>query len=499
MITNSVFKWGIRCQSSWIQPKGYDTGIKIYNCVAKKKVPFITNKPNIISWYSCGPTVYDSAHVGHGSCYIKMDIIQRILSKYFKFNILFVMNITDIDDKIITRSKELNKSIGDITSLYEKEFWEDMLKLKINKPNLVLKVSENLDNIIEFISELINKGMAYSDSKGSVYFKVKTSPKYGKLINLTKSLNSEMHKENELDFALWKCKKNNEPFWNSPWGAGRPGWHIECSALASKVFGSSIDVHAGGMDLKFPHHENEEVQSCAYHSCDQWVNYWLHIGQVITKTKLKMSKSLKNSISISQMLDMTSSDAVRLACAMSHYRSRMEYSDELLKNAERNLQKYRNFVNNCDIYILQNLIFNADNKLEKLLLNSIEETDNALRNDFDTPEVINVLNRIIGQTNPIFGAEASDFAQISTVIGLRNFFTEILQSVFNVSVTESTTGTRDSLSSDILDVLNNFRHQVRLIGVNTMNEDILRCCDETRSKLDGLGIKIKDLKTITNS
>lgn len=221
----------------WTLPTGHDTGIKIYNCVTKTKVPLIVQDQNLTKWYSCGPTVYDSSHIGHGACYTKLDIIQNILKKYFKLNLVTVMNITDIDDKIIKRSNELKLSTTQIANKYEKEFFSDLSLLQVQKPDIIVRVSENINLIIKFIDQLNKKNYAYK-SGDSVYFDVTKYNNYGKLQNVGDITNNKTGlKKSSADFALWKGSKPDEPFWESPWGNGRPGWHIECSALATHLFG----------------------------------------------------------------------------------------------------------------------------------------------------------------------------------------------------------------------------------------------------------------------
>lgn len=229
----------IRKKHTWCQPDGYDTGIKIYNCITKTKVPLITQQKNLIKWYTCGPTVYDSSHVGHACCYMKLDIIQKILKRYFGQNVLTVMNITDIDDKIITRALALKVSAEELARKYESEFWNDLEKLGVEKPLLVLRVLENIECVKNFIGELLKNERAYKAQDGSVYFDVTKDQDYGRLqnIGIPDESNTNKIKRNLMDFALWKAFKQNEPYWESEWGPGRPGWHIECSALASSVFG----------------------------------------------------------------------------------------------------------------------------------------------------------------------------------------------------------------------------------------------------------------------
>lgn len=228
----------VRQNHRWVQPEGYDTGIKVFNCITKSKVPFIVKNKNLVTWYTCGPTVYDSSHIGHASCFVKLDIIQKILKNYFSLNLVTVMNITDIDDKIITKSNTLKISPNEVAKQFEKEFWRDLEALEINRPDCVLRVTENIELIKNFINELMNMNKAYKADNNSVYFNVGAYDNYAKLQNIGDDLpEPSKYKKSSADFALWKAAKENEVSWDSPWGKGRPGWHIECSALASHIFG----------------------------------------------------------------------------------------------------------------------------------------------------------------------------------------------------------------------------------------------------------------------
>lgn len=229
----------IRKKHTWHEAKGYDIGIKIYNCRTKTKVPLITQHKNIIKWYTCGPTVYDLSHVGHACCYMKLDIIQKILKSYFGQNVLSVMNITDIDDKIIKRATTLKRLPNEVAKTYETYFWNDLDKLGIERPLLVLRVVENMELIKKFVEKLLKSDRAYKATDGSVYFDVSKDSNYGRLQNIGSSEETieKGVKRNVMDFALWKASKPGEPYWESAWGSGRPGWHIECSALASSAFG----------------------------------------------------------------------------------------------------------------------------------------------------------------------------------------------------------------------------------------------------------------------
>ncbi|XP_071467746.1 probable cysteine--tRNA ligase, mitochondrial isoform X4 [Marmota flaviventris] len=267
---------------AWLQPEGRDTGVQVYNSLTGRKDRLIVARADATSWYSCGPTVYDHAHLGHACSYVRFDIIRRILTKVFGCNIVMVMGVTDVDDKIIKRAHEMRVSPASLASLYEEDFKQDMAALKVLPPTVYLRVTENIPQIISFIEGIIARGYAYPTVKGNVYFDLQSrGDKYGRLVGVAPGPAGEpgdSDKRHASDFALWKAAKPQEVFWASPWGNGRPGWHIECSAMASMVFGGQLDIHSGGVDLAFPHHENEIAQCEVFHQCEQWGNYFLHSG-----------------------------------------------------------------------------------------------------------------------------------------------------------------------------------------------------------------------------
>jgi len=317
--------------------------MKVFDTLSGQKTEF---KPEgkTVNMYICGVTVYDECHIGHAMSYVIFDAIRRYL-EFRGYKVKHVQNFTDIDDKIINRANQLGISSTELAEKYINEYFEDMDALNIKRAHVYPRATEEVPKIIEVIQGLIDKGFAY-DSGGSVYFRVKNFPGYGKLSRqelddmMSRGSAEEGDKEFPLDFALWKAAKSGEPFWSSPWGQGRPGWHIECSAMALKYLGKTLDIHGGGQDLIFPHHENEITQSESFTGAAPFVRHWLHNG-LLQLGENKMSKSLGNLITVKQALERYSSDAIRLFILSSHYRSPLTYSEDALKAAESGMERLR--------------------------------------------------------------------------------------------------------------------------------------------------------------
>ena len=304
----------------------------IYSTLTRSKENFETINKNRVNLFVCGPTVYDDAHIGHGRTYISFDTIKRYL-EYSGYAVFYIQNITDIDDKIINRSKESGIPANDIARKFEKRYIEDMTKLNVTGVNLFARATDHLDEIIDQIQRLIDKGFAYESDDG-VYFEIEKFEEFGKLSN-RKIEELESHRElaettkrNEQDFALWKKRDNvDEPVFSSPWGDGRPGWHIEDTAITEYYFGEQYDVHGGGLDLIFPHHEAEITQMEAVSGKSPMVRYWLHTGFLNVNGE-KMSKSLHNFITIRELLKDWDADTFRFFVLSTHYRSPIDFSKE---------------------------------------------------------------------------------------------------------------------------------------------------------------------------
>lgn len=317
--------------------------MKVFNTLTGQKEDF-RPRNGVVTMYVCGITAYDESHIGHAMTYIIFDVIKRYL-RFKGYEVKHVQNFTDIDDKIIERANQLGMPPAELANKYTDQYFANMDALNVERADVYPKATEEIPKIIEIIQGLFAKGYAY-EFEGSVYFRVRNFPDYGKLSHrnlaemIPKASYCEVNKEYPLDFALWKASKSGEPLWESPWGKGRPGWHIECSAMALKYLGDTIDIHGGGQDLVFPHHENEIAQSESFTQETPFVRYWLHNG-LMQQDKQKMSKSTGNLVSIKDALDRFSSDAIRLFILSSHYRSPLTYSEEALEASERGAERLR--------------------------------------------------------------------------------------------------------------------------------------------------------------
>jgi cysteinyl-tRNA synthetase len=367
--------------------------MKIFNTLTGQKEDFHPRN-GVVTMYVCGITAYDECHIGHAMTYIIFDVIKRYLG--FKgYKVKHVQNFTDVDDKIIKRANQLGMPPAELASKYTDQYFATMDALNVERADVYPRATEEIPKIIEIIQGLFAKGYAY-EFEGSVYFRVRNFPDYGKLSHrnlaemIPKAGYCERDKEYPLDFALWKASKPGEPFWESPWGQGRPGWHIECSAMALKYLGDTIDIHGGGQDLVFPHHENEIAQSESFTQEIPFVRYWLHNG-LMQQDKQKMSKSTGNLVCIKDALDRFGSDAIRLFILSSHYRSPLTYSEEALEASERGAERLR--------WALTHRT-NADEGVAILKAEPFEQKFvEAMDDDFNTAQAIAVLFELAKEIN----------------------------------------------------------------------------------------------------
>lgn len=600
----------------------------LYNSLTRKKELFSTIDGKNLKWYACGPTVYDESHMGHARCYISTDILRRVLQDYFKYEVTFCMNITDIDDKIILRArkgylfdeyKKKNQSIEDLVKdvkeaytlteekannehdkdkkemhnrilskakatlekyektatittdknalkdelllnsadilstwldkhkgkdvndnsifsqlprHYEGEFHKDMAALNIQPPSVLTRVSEYVPEVIEFIEKIIKNGYAY-ESKGSVYFNTVKFDEtkdhyYAKLLpeafGDSQALaegegalsDQTTEKLNVTDFALWKFSKAGEPSWDSPWGKGRPGWHIECSAMAGAIFDSSLDIHSGGIDLKFPHHDNEIAQSEAAFSCNNWVNFFLHSGHLHIQG-CKMSKSLKNFITIKDALKKYTSRQIRILFLLHSWKDTLDYSDHGMDSAlsfEKSLKEFffrvKDFSRNARFDEPNG--YNKFTKVERELLDLLQEKKSlihqALCDSINTSNVLKEISNLISSTNSYMSNNYNLPNYNHNIVRDVSLFITNLMKIFGVidnneSIGFQSSGGSESLNQEqilmpYLNALSKFRDDIRVEARLTKQIEILKLCDKLRDDvLPDLGVLIEDLSDRT--
>jgi cysteinyl-tRNA synthetase len=381
--------------------------MKIYNTLTGKKEEFAPLVPDNVKMYACGVTVYDHCHIGHARSAVVFDVIRRYL-KYKGFDVTYVRNFTDIDDKIINRAKQEGVPWDAVARKYTEEYYKDMDGLGVSRADVEPKATEHITEIINIVQGLIDKGFAY-EADGSVYFAVDKFSGYGKLSKRDREgmiagarVEVDEKKKNPLDFALWKKSKESEPSWVSPWGPGRPGWHIECSAMSIKHLGESFDIHGGGADLLFPHHENEIAQSEAF-TGKPFVKYWVHNG-FITIDKEKMSKSLGNFFTIKEVLDKFDPEVIRFFLLSTHYRSPIEFSDDQLREAESSIDRYYTTIGRINDatekkYDMREGYSKAGKDFRGILLPFGEKFAEAMDDDFNTALALGHVFELVRETN----------------------------------------------------------------------------------------------------
>ena len=320
--------------------------LNFFNTLSNKKEKFVPISDNRVGMYVCGPTVYDFPHIGNARPLVVFDVLFRLLqSLYGKNKVTYVRNITDIDDKIIDSSKKKKKSIKELTETITKSFHEDCKYLNCLNPTFEPRATEHIKGMINMVSNLLKNKHAYEKEK-HVYFSVSSFKKYGKLSNKNSEqliagsrVEISKYKKDPLDFVLWKPSDEKDPGWDSPWGRGRPGWHLECSVMSEKFLGKQFDIHGGGLDLVFPHHENEIAQSCCANKTEDFANYWLHNG-FVTFDKEKMSKSIGNIVTISRLRENVNGQVVRLALLSAHYKQPLDWNEKLITESQNTLDKW---------------------------------------------------------------------------------------------------------------------------------------------------------------
>jgi len=461
---------------------------------------FKTIEENKVKMYVCGPTVYNYIHLGNARPIVVFDTLAR----YFEhkgMEVEFVQNFTDVDDKIINKSMEEGTSASEVSEKYIKYFFEDISKLNILESVKRPKVTENMAEIIEIIQKLIDNGFAY-EKNGDVYFEVKKYKDYGKLSNqkieeleLGARIDVSEIKKNPVDFALWKKKKDGEPFWESPWGQGRPGWHIECSAMAKKYLGDTFDIHGGGQDLVFPHHENEIAQSkCAYHG--NFANYWLHNGFIQINGD-KMSKSLGNFFLLREILEKFSGNVVRLFILSTHYRKPINFSFENMEDTKKALQNIVKSMNKFENIVEKYKNEKIENVKNSEFSQKIEEFDKkfeeAMNEDMNTPQALATIFDQIRETNKFISTNENEFSTIYYEIKKSyDSLKEKIENVFGIAIevenaVKEEEGENMELTKKLIELLIKLRSEAR-------SEKNFKLSDEIRDELKKLGVEIKDNK-----
>ena len=379
--------------------------MKIYNTLTRQKEEFKPLVEGKVGMYVCGMTVYDFCHMGHGRVMVSFDVIVRYL-RHKGYDVNYIRNITDIDDKIITRANENGEPFNVLVDRMVDAMNEDFAKLGVLKPNSEPKATEHIEGILNMVQTLIDKGFAYSGSNGDVYYRVRKFEGYGKLSGkILEELESGARvdvadeKEDPLDFVLWKAAKPGEPSWSSPWGEGRPGWHIECSAMSTCCLGNNFDIHGGGPDLKFPHHENEIAQSEAA-TGESYANTWMHAGALRIDGE-KMSKSLGNFFTIRDVLKEFDAEVLRFFLLSSQYRSEINYSQEGLKEALTKLERFYTALQGADLSVAAPEGSDYEERFEA-----------AMDDDFNTPQAISVLFELVTAINKASGDEKNQLAAL---------------------------------------------------------------------------------------
>lgn len=387
--------------------------LKIYNSLSRKIENFEPVEKQKVKMYVCGMTVYSDAHIGHARTYFAFDLIRRYF-EYKKYKVTYVQNITDVDDKIINAANKEGIDALEYSRRFTDRCLNDLDKLGIRRADLYPKASETIPDMIKMIQDIIKRGFAYV-SNGDVYFSVEKFKDYGKLsgqrlddMKVGARIEPGEKKQNPLDFALWKSSKPGEPFWDSPWGKGRPGWHIECSTMSSKFLGIPFDIHGGGMDLRFPHHENEIAQAEAATGKD-FAKYWIHIG-LLTVNGEKMSKSLGNIVNVKDLLNSWDPEVIRFFFAQTHYRSPPDFNEKALLNAKKGLEKIHRLkeklekisgdikIGKIDVKDLNEF----DKKFLKIINDFVDKFEKAMDDDFNTPLAVSVIFDFIKKSNKYF-------------------------------------------------------------------------------------------------
>ena len=474
-------------------------GLVIYNTLPGRKEEFTPLKDKEVKMYVCGVTLYDELHLGHARAAVIFDLIRRYL-EYRGYRVTYVTNFTDVDDKMIDRAKALGISIFDLADKFIKEYQEQTDLLEVKRADEYPRATECIKEIIDLIKRLEEKGIAYRRN-GDIFFRVKKFPQYGKLshqsveeLQIGARLKIDERKIDPLDFALWKREKEGEPSWDSPWGKGRPGWHIECSAMAMKFLGEEIDIHGGGRDLIFPHHENEIAQSEGA-TGKKFVTYWVHNG-LLTMKDQKMAKSTRNVFNLSQALEKFGGDTVRYYLLSAHYRSPLDYREEPLREAVSSLGRIQNFLQRAEEIQEEKkealLSRNEEERAKNLAKYADEMRQNfilAMDDDFNTPLVFSTIFEAVKKANLLMG-KAAPLSK-----NARDALLKIKKEIERIGEVLALFGQKKEKelgkdTSQLIEILVAVRHKLR-------EKKDWKLADEIRKKLGGLGIELEDTKTRT--
>ncbi len=456
--------------------------LRIYNTLTRKKEDFQTLEPNVVKMYVCGVTVYNDAHVGHAMFALVFDIIRRYL-EYRGYKVKHVMNYTDVDDKIINRANQLKEDPLKLAQRYIDDYAQNLKDLNILPATINPRATQTMDEIQTMVKGLIEKGFAYAASNGDVYFRVTKDPDYGKLsgrkledMQAGARIEVGEQKEHPMDFALWKAAKPGEPSWDSPWGKGRPGWHIECSAMNLKELGEQIDIHGGGNDLIFPHHENEIAQSESF-TGKQFARFWIHNGMLQLGGE-KMSKSLGNIISIKEFLSKRDADVMRILVLTGNYRAPLIFNDETLDAAEKSIERLKSGFRPAQPNA-KGIPAGSASELTSQAEATQQSFTNAMDDDFNTPLAMASIYELVKAINTARDEGATDEQLKPAQAALRE-----LTSVLGLRLQEK----KGSGGADkFIDLLVEIRSEVR-------KQKLWALSDQIRDKLKSLGVTIEDSK-----
>jgi len=487
--------------------------LKIHNSLSRQKEEFIPVENGKVKMYVCGMTVYSDAHIGHARTYFAFDVIRRYF-EYKGYEVTYVQNITDVDDKIIAAANRENVDALEYSRAFADRCFGDLDNLGIRRADLYPKASETIPDMIEMSKKIIDKGYGY-ESDGDAYFSVENFKDYGKLsgqrldeMKVGSCPITGEKKHNPFDFALWKKAKPGEPSWDSPWGKGRPGWHIECSAMSAKYLRLPFDIHGGGMDLRFPHHENEIAQAEAA-TGKKFVNYWMHIG-LLTINGEKMSKSLGNIINVKDLLKAWDPEVIRFFFAQAHYRSPPDFSEKALKNTEKGLdrihrlkEKLEGFSEETDVEIDESKLAEGEKIYHKAIDDFKERFDQAMDDDINTPEAVAIIFDFVNKSNKYFENNSNPDAglckyALDTLVKLGNILT-----LFQPKIApDNSEG--DSLLKNIRKILIKYEKKVDGKSIEELIDMLLviredarkrkdwGTSDDIRKELENIGFEIQD-------